>query len=470
MLQTTGLFLLLHIVGTVASPLDTSETEYDAWRLRYSKSDDDNATLRSRRYSAWKDNFKIVTAHNAQFQAGLTTYTMAMNMHADLTNQEYRALRLRPRHSRQRPTAALGTILARAADDAPSPTSKDWIAQGVIVGIKDQGQCGSCWGFSAVATMEGTYNLHQQTMTSGSPSKVCNSTCGPKNIPCCSFSEQEVVDCTREGQDTCTTGGEMHDGVMEVVTRHGEISTEANYPYVSGKTKELTKCQPQGTPVNTGITGYKNITSGSETALLQASVTHPVISVGIDASSLGFQLYSSGIYVDEEGCGNNMTSIDHGVAVVGFGSGKFAPPGPLPPLPGPNDCDHNFKKDGCISVKGCHWCPDQPVGYCSPVVCPSMDAASNESADKDCTCFSLNFFFDFLFYFYKIFTRFLTTHFSLHSLRLDRQEQLGRRVGTWWLHRNGKKSPKYVWNCNRRHCCCYVEQNVATSMHTVSLD
>ena len=60
--------------------------------------------------------------------------------------------------------------------------------------------------------------------------------CGKQNNTCCSFSEQEIVDCTLAGADTCKVGGEPHDGVLAVVQNlSGSINTEAQYPYTSGE-------------------------------------------------------------------------------------------------------------------------------------------------------------------------------------------------------------------------------------------
>ena len=93
-----------------------------------------------------------------------------------------------------------------------------------------------------------------------------------------------------------------------------------------------------------------------------------------------FGSYSSGVYVDDEGCGNNASSLDHGVAVVGYGTGKFDPPGPPGPKPGPADCDHNYKKPGCLNEAGCFWCVDSHnFGYCFNEPCPTRATADGSA-------------------------------------------------------------------------------------------
>jgi len=70
------------------------------------------------------------------------------------------------------------------------PSSVDWRTQGYVTQMKDQGQCGSCWAFSATASLEGQYFK--------------------TNGKLLSFSDQQLVDCTYvSSRDSCATGGFM---------------------------------------------------------------------------------------------------------------------------------------------------------------------------------------------------------------------------------------------------------------------
>jgi len=153
---------------------------------------------------------------------------------------------------------------------------------------------GSCWAFSAVATMEGAWNNAH------------------KNAPK-SFSEQQLVDCVNGGKNTCAVGGEMYQGVEYAIKNKG-IESEESYPY---KGTSRGKCTANSSKIVAEFSGYRNVTSGDENALKIAVYQQPIVSVGIDASSFWFQLYFRGVY-DHPGC--SSTELDHGVAVVGFGS------------------------------------------------------------------------------------------------------------------------------------------------------
>ncbi|KAE8656367.1 Senescence-specific cysteine protease SAG39 [Hibiscus syriacus] len=61
------------------------------------------------------------------------------------------------------------------------------------------------------------------------------------------------------------------------------------------------------------ITGYEDVPSNSDLALLKAVANQPV-SVAIDAGGVDFQHYKSGVFTGE--C---SSFLDHGVTVVGYG-------------------------------------------------------------------------------------------------------------------------------------------------------
>merc|ERR1712060_1023961 len=113
-----------------------------------------------------------------------------------------------------------------------------------------------------------------------------------------------------------------------------------------------------------------------ESALKDAAA-EAVVSIGIDASQLTFQFYDSGIY-DEPRCKNKVEELDHGVAIVGYGSGTPPSPGPSP---GPSDCSTNHYKPACLGESGCSWCTDKYIGWCQSEACSSAIVSSGEARE-----------------------------------------------------------------------------------------
>jgi len=177
---------------------------------------------------------------------------------------------------------------------ATYPDSVDWTLQGYVTQVKDQGQCGSCWAFSTTGGLEGQHFRYTGALIS--------------------LSEQNLVDCV--SGNNCN-GGWM-DTAFAWIRDNGGIDTEDSYPYeaVNGA------CRYNPGNIGATVTGWVDIASGNEDALLAACADNGPISVAIDASQSSFQFYSSGVYY-EPAC--STSTLDHGVLVAGYGVDNGTP-------------------------------------------------------------------------------------------------------------------------------------------------
>ncbi|XP_068659893.1 senescence-specific cysteine protease SAG39-like [Aristolochia californica] len=255
---------------------------HEEWIAKYGRVYKDTAE-KERRFKIFAENVQLVEAFNSD---GGNTYRLSVNEFADLTNEEFRASRNGFRPSLRDTSSSL----FRYENVTAVPSTVDWRKKGAVTPVKDQGQCGCCWAFSAVAAMEGATKLSTGKLVS--------------------LSEQELVDCDTRGVDQGCNGGLMDDA-FKFILHNGGLATETTYPYegVDGKCNSKKEASSAAK-----ISGFEDVPANSESALLKAAAKQPV-SVAIDAGGSPFQLYSGG--VSSGPCG---TSLDHGVTVVGYGT------------------------------------------------------------------------------------------------------------------------------------------------------
>lgn len=213
-----------------------------------------------------------------------------MNQFAHLTNAEFKA---------QFTGAKGGSVVS--SDDAhlgeleigERASSVDWSTNSAVVNpVKDQGQCGSCWAFSAVGTVESAYALAAGRLGS--------------------YAEQQLVDCSHNGGSEGCNGGWNQYGI-QYIGQTG-IASETSYPYKATdgtcRASSVSKALAAG-----AVTGYNSV-SGSTSGLESALNTSPVsVTVAADSS---WQLYRSGVL--SEGC---QSQVDHAVIAVGYDSSTF---------------------------------------------------------------------------------------------------------------------------------------------------
>jgi len=101
----------------------------------------------------WEANLKYISKHNSEHSLGKQTFTLKMNKFGDMNNQEFAKLFNGYNMTKDMKKSLSQNLYVSSGLNAPD--SVDWRTQGYVTPIKDQGQCGSCWAFSAVASLEG---------------------------------------------------------------------------------------------------------------------------------------------------------------------------------------------------------------------------------------------------------------------------------------------------------------------------
>lgn len=173
------------------------------------------------------------------------------------------------------------------------PDAIDYRNDGFVGPVKNQGQCGSCWAFSTVATLEGVAAKKTRIFRQ--------------------YSEQQLVDC--DDINKGCEGGLPSNAYNYLAKKEvGGIESEEAYPYI-GKDDN---CKFDKSKIVLQVTGGVEIKQ-NEDIIKEALFNLGPLSVGLNANNLHF--YHGGIINDDnKKC--NQKALNHGVAIVGYGFDK----------------------------------------------------------------------------------------------------------------------------------------------------
>jgi cathepsin L len=273
-----ALLILCAVVAVTAIPtLKESEYQFLFTRFVAEYNKEYSSDQFFTRYNTFKNNVDYIRSENAKN----LSYTLGMNQFGDLSAHEFK-------------TNVVGGCFAGASANvdhpvpamrAPSPVN--WQDKGKVQKVKNQGQCGSCWAFSAIGALESARAI----------------SAGGQLLD---LSEQQLVDCAgSEGNQGCS-GGLMNQA-FDYLIKFGGSEAQKDYPY----TARDGQCKADKSKVASTIASHKELPP-NENALGDAIQNGPV-SVAIEADQSIFQFYKSGVL--DGNCGKNL---DHGVLAVGF--------------------------------------------------------------------------------------------------------------------------------------------------------
>uniref|UniRef100_A0A7N6A0F4 Cathepsin K n=1 Tax=Anabas testudineus TaxID=64144 RepID=A0A7N6A0F4_ANATE len=253
------------------------DAKWKEWKISYGKKYEDVEEVYWR--TIWEQNMRIIEIHNQEAEQGKHSYKLGMNHRGDMGTPDTEARRL----------SYFRGLLEKNNKSDSLPKSVDYREDGIVTGVRSQGNCGSCWAFSAAGALEGQLARKTGQLLELSP--------------------QNLVDCVL---DKGCDGGYM--GLAyKYVTDNGGLNSEEDYPYVGKQ-----KCRFKPSAVAAQCKGFKMIPKGDEDALAEALNDVGPLSVVLNVGDKTHCLLVScaGIYYNPE-CDENQQS--HAMLLVGYG-------------------------------------------------------------------------------------------------------------------------------------------------------
>lgn len=286
------------MVGTVSHSMITILLSFAASALLISSHDEKAFVQYMRQYnhiftgdeyalrlSIFLVNQRRVNEHNK----GNHMYKLGINKFSCYTPAEYKAL-LGAKPSNMIHATEKPKNLPPLKKNGEPISDFDFRVKGMVNEVQDQGNCGSCWAFAAIASQETNY-------------KACG-------FELQKLSEQCMVDCTRTCQGC--NGGWPEDALEWEIKHQNHCTMLAeDYPYVGYQGD----CRFDGSKATGLIQVILPLDCGEINMQTYMQNYGSIVTV-IDGSQYTFQAYSGGVY-DDPSCSTEV--VNQAVNIIGFG-------------------------------------------------------------------------------------------------------------------------------------------------------
>jgi len=296
--------ILAVAVCTAVASVESDFQTFQTLMFKYNRIYDSPAEL-AKRFSIFQENAQRLATYRALHfaETGETGEdVLDFTKFFDVSRTEFATQYL----NRQPSPGPINAAVFNGPIGAAPPTTVDWRTKGAVTDVKDQGQCGSCWAFSATEGIESAWFLAGNKLTALSP--------------------QQIVSC--DTTDSGCDGGDLPTAYA-YVKQAGGLESDAVYPYTSG-TGDQGTCKFKKANVVAHISNFTYATPPCQDSCNKQNETLLAINVAaVGPSSIcvdaePWQFYSGGVFTGS-GCGHAYSDLDHCVQIVGYNAAGSAP-------------------------------------------------------------------------------------------------------------------------------------------------
>ncbi len=183
------------------------------------------------------------------------------------------------------------------------PSKVDWVEEGIVTSVKDQGRCGCCWAISVVGSIEGAVAIQNDFLQS--------------------LSFQQYISCDKRNYG-CNGGSLVYALAYNILDVEG-IATSNAYAFTDYEGETTNQCNT-GTPIAVTVTEASYVIDFNDdlnfeerVQRMKEAVAKGPVSMVMRSGCKLFSNYKRGILTTDDGCEcTSSTCADHAVLMVGY--------------------------------------------------------------------------------------------------------------------------------------------------------